>query len=144
MRTTAIYVALIGLVGVLAGDALADDSWSKPRVLTRAGENTATYTPTTTTGDTQSPTLDTSLCGNGITITAWDTDLTGVVQLCNATYGFGIALDTAQCQDMNLSAINAAASHSVQIIPSPAWIRFISITNSDSAQLFQVACTGSN
>ena len=139
-----IVIALVLLLWAVP--AVATDAWDiTDRILSsRTGiASVATYTPTTTTGDTESPTLDTSQCSNGITFTAFGA-LTGLAQLCNAITAWDAGLDTDICQDINLSSVNGAGTHSVQIIPAPAWFRIVSITNSDSTDKFMVTCTGAD
>lgn len=141
MRGIAIYVALIGALALLAGSAQADDAWSRSRVLPTTDKNWATYTPTTTTGDTQSPTLDTGMCSGGITFTAFGS-LTGMAQLCISKVDFDTALNTDQCQNINLTTRDGAGTHSVQIYPPPKFFRIASVTGSDSTLSFMVTCTG--
>ena len=147
MRAIITIIAL----SLLAGPAFAADYWLTPRESTavvnnapspRPGKNVAEYTPTTTTGNTRSPTLELSKC-ESVIITAYGTDLTGTLQMCDDPYEFGRALSTSECQNMTLSALNAATNTAVMMDDLPAFIRFGVVTNADSAQHFQVVCNGS-
>ena len=145
-----IIIPIIAL-SLLAGPAFAADYWLNPResgsvvigaMSPKPGKNVAEYTPTTTTGNTRSPTLEVSKC-EAILITVYGSDLTGTVQMCDDPYIFGQALSTSECQDMALTALNAASNTGLQIDVLPAFIRFGVVTNADSTQHFQVVCQGS-
>lgn len=146
--------AIIPIIALsfLAGPAFADDTWLNPRESTavvhnvpspRPGQNASEYTPTTTTGNTRSPTLELSKC-DSVLITVYGSDLTGTIQMCDDPYLFGRALDTSECQNMTLTTLDAATNTAIQITEAlPVFIRFGVITNADSAQHFQVVCNGS-
>lgn len=145
------FIIPIIALSLLAGPAFADDSWLNPRESgtvvnnapsPRPGRNVSEYTPTTTTGNTRSPTLGLSKC-ESILITVYGTDLTGTIQMCDDPYLFGRALSTSECQNMTLTALDAATNTGVQIDVLPAFIRFGVVTNADSSQHFQVVCHGS-
>ena len=63
--------------------------------------------------------------------------------MCDDPYLFGRALSTSECQNMTLSALDAATNTAIQITEAlPAFIRFGVVANADSAQHFQVVCNG--
>lgn len=134
-------------VFLMAGNAHAVAAWldTTGNTLRRAeiqmldGKRVANLTPD---ANTQTATLNVQRC-EAITVTCYGTNLTGLVQMCNAGYAQAASLDTTTCQDMNLTALDCAATHSVQIEPAPAWIRLAAVTNSGSSQNFQVSCQGS-
>ena len=146
------FIITIIALSLLAGPAFAADYWLNPRESTstvnnaptpRPGRNVSEYTPTTTTGNTRSPTLGLSKC-ESVLITVYGSDLTGTIQMCDDSYLFGIALNTSQCQNMTLTALDAATNTGIQITEAlPAFIRFGVVTNADSSQHFQVVCSGS-
>lgn len=145
-----IIITIIAL-SFLAGPAFADDFWLNPRESgtvvnnapsPRPGKNVSEYTPTTTTGNTRSPTLGLSKC-EAILITVYGATLTGTIQMCDDPYLFGRALDVEECQDMTLSALDGAVNTGIQIDVLPDFIRFGVVTNADSSQHFQVVCNGS-
>jgi len=145
------FIIPIIALSLLAGPAFAADYWLNPRESTatvhnvpspRPGKNASEYTPTTTTGNTRSPTLELSKC-ESIIITVYGTDLTGTIQMCDDPYEFGRALSTSECQNMTLSALDAATNTAIQMDDLPVFLRFGVITNADSAQHFQVVCNGS-
>ena len=145
------FIIPIIALSLLAGPAFAADYWLNPRESTavvnnvpspKAGRNVSEYTPTTTTGNTRSPTLEVSKC-EAILITVYGSTLTGTIQMCDDPYLFGRALSTSECQDMALTALDAATNTGLQIDVLPAFIRFGVVTNADSTQHFQVVCQGS-
>ena len=145
------FIIPIIALSLLAGPAFAEDLWLNPRESTavvnnspspRPGRNVSEYTPTTTTGNTRSPTLELSKC-ESVIITVYGTDLTGTLQMCDDPYKFGRALSTSECQNMTLSALDAATNTAIQTDDLPAFIRFGVVTNADSSQHFQVVCNGS-
>jgi len=144
------FIIPIIALSFLAGPAFADDFWLNPRESTsvvhnvpspRPGKNVSEYTPTTTTGNTRSPTLELSKC-ESILITVYGSTLTGTIQMCDDPYVFGRALSTSECQNMTLTALDAATNTGIQIDVLPAFMRLV-VTNADSAQHFQVVCNGS-
>lgn len=145
------FVIPIIALSFLAGPAFAVDFWLNPRESTavvnnspspKPGRNVSEYTPTTTTGDTRSPTLELSKC-ESILLTVYGSDLTGTIQMCDDPYAFDRALSTSECQNMTLTALDAATNTGIQIDVLPAFIRFGVVTNADSSQHFQVVCQGS-
>lgn len=130
---------------LLAGTAQATATWQyvngdnvqdlKPM----AGRIVGNLTPD---ANTQTATVSTRLC-EAITVSCYGTNMTGLVQMCNGVYAQAAGIDTTTCQDVNLTAIDCAVSHSSQVSPAPAWIRLASVTNSGSSQIFQVVCNGS-
>lgn len=145
------FIIPIIALSLLAGPAFADDSWLNPRESTavvnnapspRPGRNVSEYTPTTTTGNTRSPTLELSKC-ESIIITVYGSDLTGTIQMCDGPYEFDRALNNSECQDMALTALDAGVNTGMQMDDLPAFLRFGVITNADSSQHFQVVCNGS-
>lgn len=134
MRHLTIFAA--ALMG-LAGQAWAGDTWSKARVMPRAGEAVANYTPDT---NAVTPTLNVEMCGGGV-LQCFGTDLTAMIQTCKQAYPeLGRALSTLECQDINLTDRNCATSYGIPIDPLPAWIRLRGLTNADGAQSFQFVC----
>ena len=137
MRVLAIL--FIG-VFLMAGSADAVAAWSNQLwANATSGRHVSTLTPD---ANTQTATLRTHRC-ESITVTCYGTNMTGLVQMCNAGYAQAASIDSTTCQNMNETALDCAATHSVQIEPSPAWLRLASVTNSGSSQTFQVACQGS-
>jgi len=114
------------------GDTVKDLQPMKGRIV-------ANLTPD---ANTQTATVKTRLC-EAITVSCYGTNMTGLLQMCNGAYAQAAALDTTTCQSVNLTAIDCATDHSVQVEPAPAWIRLASVTNSGSSQNFQVVCQGS-
>ena len=146
------FIIPIIALSFIAGPAFAEDFWLNPQIThkvvgnnspsTKPGVNVAEYTPTTTTGNTRSPTIELSKC-ESILLTVYGTDLTGTIQMCDGDYAFGRALDASECQNMTLTALDAATNTGIQIDVLPAFLRFGVVTNADSAQHFQVVCHGS-
>lgn len=146
------FIITIIALSLLAGPAFAVDFWLNPRHSTavannapspKPGRNVSEYTPTTTTGNTRSPTLEISKC-DSVLITVYGSDLTGTIQMCDDPYIFDRALSTSECQNMTLTALDAATNTGIQITEAlPAFIRFGVVTNADSLQHFQVVCNGS-
>ena len=130
---------------LLAGTAHATATWQHvngsnvKNLQPMKGRIVANITPD---ANTQTATLKTRLC-EAITVSCYGTNMTGLLQMCNAGYDQAAALDTTTCQSVNLTAIDCASDHSVQVEPAPAWIRMASVTNSGSSQTFQVVCQGS-
>lgn len=143
------FIIPIIALAFLAGPAFAADSWINPQITRKVvannsptpkpGNNVSEYTPTS---NTRSPTIELSSC-EAILITAYGTNLTGTIQMCDGDYEHARALSTSECQNMTLTALNAASNTGLQIDVLPAFIRFGVVTNADSAQHFQVVCTGS-
>jgi len=140
---------LILFVGVflMAGNAHAVAVWQdtagntlkRSELRLSIGKNIADLTPD---ANTQTATVNTQRC-EAITVSCYGTNMTGLLQMCNGAYAQAAALDTTTCQSVNLTAIDCATDHSVQVEPAPAWIRLASVTNSGSSQNFQVVCQGS-
>ena len=127
-------------VFLMAGNAHAVAAWSNelwPNAT--SGQHVSTLTPD---ANTQTVTLRTHRC-EAITVSCYGATMTGLVQMCNAGYAQAAALDKTTCQDVNVTAIDCATTHSSQVSPAPAWMRLASVTNSGSSQIFQVACQGS-
>ena len=142
-----ILVILFMGVFLMAGSADAVAVWQdvSGNTLRRAelrlsiGKNIADLTPD---ANTQTATVNTQRC-EAITVSCYGATMTGLVQMCNGNYAQAAAIDKTTCQDVNLTAIDCAATHSSQVSPAPAWMRLASVTNSGSSQIFQVICQGS-
>lgn len=99
----------------------------------------ANYTPD---ADTRSPSIHTGQC-SGIYVQCWGTNLSSLVQTCNDRYEYNVALDTTECEDLNLTAITCGSTPTgVQVEPAPEWIRIKAGTNFGSSQFFRVFCSG--
>ena len=146
IKRTVLLAVLLVLGSALASPSFALDTWEdlrgKSRIVIRPslGRNILNYTPTLTTGDTQSPTVNTSLCG-GLTITVFGSTLTAEMQICNQVTVLGDAEPAVlECRDMPLTAVDGSASYGIQVLPVPGLMRLASITGSDSAQSFNIVC----
>ena len=130
MRHRIILLVVLGLA--LAGEAGAGaNEWSIKNLYPRPGDNVSTITPTTTTGNTQSPTVGgVANCG-GVLITIFGATLTATVQLCHAHYLLGAALNEAECTNMNLTGLDGASTRKgVQVTGAmPSHIRLAGVTN---------------
>lgn len=138
-QLTIVAVCLLSFAGQAWAGA---NVWTPRNLYPRPGSNVANITPTTTTGDTQSPTLYTADCG-AIFIELFATALTVTVQSCKQHYALGIALNELECTNMNFTALDGAATpKGVQIEGGmPSHIRLSSVTNSDSVDSVQVTCS---
>lgn len=145
MKRTVLLVVLLVMGPMWVSPSFALDTWEdlrgKTRIVIRPslGRNILNYTPTVTTGDTQSITLNTSLC-KGLVITVFGATLTAMIQICDQHTAFGDGLNILECRDMPLTAIAGATSYGVQVLPVPGLMRLSSITGSDSAQSVNVVC----
>ena len=118
-------IVLLALM-VMAGPAFAQ-SWEPRTIYPSKGNNISTYTPTT---DTASPTLQTSTC-EGFTIACLGgTTLTGTLQLCTSAAG-------SDCKDYLAEPLRCGGTYGETDVKA-SWVKLDPITNSDSAQLFQV------
>ena len=114
---------------LIAGPALAQSAWSPLVIAQNKGANISTYTPDT---DVASPTLQTSTCESITIACLGGTTLTGTLQLCTSS-------SASSCQDYLAEPLKCGGTYGETDVKA-SWIRLGVITNSDSAQLFQVTC----
>lgn len=134
------FIAMLVVVMIAGNSSAAEWKRGSKDVESVTPWGGANYIPD---ADTTSPSIHTGQCG-AIYVQCWGTNLSSLIQTCNDRYEYDVALDTTECDDLNLTALTCGSTPTgVQVDPAPEWIRMKAGTNFGSSQFFRVFCSGS-